>query len=1215
VEDFLPEAVRGDVKSVEVGSGITGIGKDAFSGCSNLTNITIPESVTTIGDNAFGSCTGLTKINIPESVTSIADNAFSGCDDLTITYPGTIDQFVSIYGGESIPVTCPNDTYIEYGPAGDNAAWALDEDGNLIVTGTGNVENFLPADLRDDVKSVQIDSGITGIGDSVFKDCTNLTNVSISETVDSLGDNTFDGCTSLEVIEFAGNAPEINGTPIPDIEVIVCYPAENDTWTEEIFEKLGDNITPVAVAQTGEVTSIITEKTLLLPGEQTVLTAELIYATADTTVIWALAEGDDTYAELTANGNTAVLTAKAVSQNQTVTVTAVTEGGKTTASLELVIQPVAAAISLMNGDQDVTGATVYLDVNSAQPSLTFYALISPEDAQDAVKWAYDTTMASFTENADGSLTLTALPDTGSGSTVIAATTLDGTNKTAQVTVNFVSLITDKEEIPGEDPADFILFAGKNKTLKVYDAETGKALTAKQITWSIPKEYDAFATINSSGKLTARKVLQKVRIEVYGTMVGSQTPTVSYLVDIFPLATYMEVLNGDTPVNGKTLPMDYTAESITLTAGVHPLDGLQDVTWTVSDEKKEDYAHYEKDGNKLIISAPTGKAGTVTVKVAAKDGSNKSATVKIQFALYTSSVEIDKSITELTVGDKAVQLNAVATPSGVTKAGIVWSLKDAADKAYVNLSSSGKISPKAVLAPQTVTIIATSKDGMASDEHTITVYPKSESQLVLKSGDAYVTKTTQVLDVNQQESITLAAYSYGAAEMEAVEWSPLTNKSAVITVNDDGTLTVQMIAAASITVNAKAADGRKASVTIKGVKQAQSIQISQKKTNITEGLQVASGKSLDLQVTLMGAASNKVTWSIAAGGEAYATLSTSGKLTANKDLTSQKQITIIAATTDGSDLQDTIDVTLYPLAQGVQIYALENGIQTFSVRTNNNWWARSSTTMDWDVTTKGDIISLDSLVYPYSVNDPLRGAMQDVTWKSSAPKVADFVKDENGALALDAEGHVQLKVNGTGSLTITATAVDGSNQKVSFKLNVVKHVSDFHLAPQVLASGKSLNLAKVLEIQPAGTTTKKLSWDITGGAEYATISSSGSLKAKTVTEHVQVEVTVTAQDALAYSETFTIDLYPATTKVLLFSGNEDVTGKTLTLAAGESVQLTADCQPDNAANVYTWTSSKAAAVNVDAEGNVTVIGGSGTVTITCTAADGSGKKATVKIKIG
>ena len=61
---------------------VTGIGDNAFSGCTGLTSVEIPNSVTSIGDNAFSGCAGLKSVEIPNSVTSIGVCAFTGCTDL-----------------------------------------------------------------------------------------------------------------------------------------------------------------------------------------------------------------------------------------------------------------------------------------------------------------------------------------------------------------------------------------------------------------------------------------------------------------------------------------------------------------------------------------------------------------------------------------------------------------------------------------------------------------------------------------------------------------------------------------------------------------------------------------------------------------------------------------------------------------------------------------------------------------------------------------------------------------------------------------------------------------------------------------------------------------------------------------------------------------------------------------------------------------------------
>ena len=80
----------------------------AFSYCTSLTSITIPDSVTSIGEYAFLFCTGLTSVTIGNGVTSIGYAAFGNCTGLTsVTFEGTVAEWNAISKGNDWNYNCP----------------------------------------------------------------------------------------------------------------------------------------------------------------------------------------------------------------------------------------------------------------------------------------------------------------------------------------------------------------------------------------------------------------------------------------------------------------------------------------------------------------------------------------------------------------------------------------------------------------------------------------------------------------------------------------------------------------------------------------------------------------------------------------------------------------------------------------------------------------------------------------------------------------------------------------------------------------------------------------------------------------------------------------------------------------------------------------------------------------------------------------------------
>lgn len=97
------------IKGVSIPNTVTFIGSYAFYYCYGIKNIDIPNSVTSIGDHAFYNCNGLTTVRIPDSVTSIGESAFTTCDGLSSIVIGNSVESIGANAFDGCPlssITC-----------------------------------------------------------------------------------------------------------------------------------------------------------------------------------------------------------------------------------------------------------------------------------------------------------------------------------------------------------------------------------------------------------------------------------------------------------------------------------------------------------------------------------------------------------------------------------------------------------------------------------------------------------------------------------------------------------------------------------------------------------------------------------------------------------------------------------------------------------------------------------------------------------------------------------------------------------------------------------------------------------------------------------------------------------------------------------------------------------------------------------------------------
>ncbi len=297
------KAVVSEVPELRNGYTITAIGEKAFTGCTLIKELKLPDSVKTIGDNAFAGCTSLRKVELPknlkslplgaflnctrleeavmpEGLISIGNYAFYGCSALgSIKLPSTVSEIGAMALAEcgaleNIDASGNKSFTVKDGILSDKAGTKLIR-ASAALTGSVYVENgvkeicpgafsscagitdvFIPAsvnEIKEDafgycsaLKNVGFSEGLTVVGDIAFKFCTALESVEFPTTLRTIGEGAFFQCRSLKSVIIPADTESIGEG------AFVACPELKQIGIPKSVTTLGEHAAGFNISESGE---------------------------------------------------------------------------------------------------------------------------------------------------------------------------------------------------------------------------------------------------------------------------------------------------------------------------------------------------------------------------------------------------------------------------------------------------------------------------------------------------------------------------------------------------------------------------------------------------------------------------------------------------------------------------------------------------------------------------------------------------------------------------------------------------------------------------------------------------------------------------------------------------------------------------------------------------------------------------------------------------
>ena len=191
------------LEGITIPNSVESIGQYSFRGCSAMTHVKIGTELKIIPQDAFRWCSSLSSITIPKNVTEIGNYAFDGCTSLADVYIEDREDELSLGSNGSSPLfsSCPLKTvYI----------------GGNISYSTDSSDGYSPFYRNTSLEKVIITDKETEISENEFYGCTGLKYITMGDGIEKIGDWAFSGCSSLDFFRVGSNVKTIGKEAFSD---------------------------------------------------------------------------------------------------------------------------------------------------------------------------------------------------------------------------------------------------------------------------------------------------------------------------------------------------------------------------------------------------------------------------------------------------------------------------------------------------------------------------------------------------------------------------------------------------------------------------------------------------------------------------------------------------------------------------------------------------------------------------------------------------------------------------------------------------------------------------------------------------------------------------------------------------------------------------------------------------------------------------------------